>query len=266
MRDIQTISKLYENGVITVCPLGKRTGKLSDLEAQKRKQRGLITKTFVLSSKEKRLLRCSCIRMFRTKKYSLKWFTLTFPTDIGQKDANICLSKFLENLKLTYHAHNYVVVKENTKIGRPHFHCIIDMPFTSFETLNISWCHAFSNFCNFSPNALTSGENKVIHDIRGVAVYVSKYISKTVNDIASLTRLYFISENTLSKPAIIGFNDYVYLTTTFSFSLFVSDFFTVYFLENFNYLPEMFLLSIKKPPKVEKTRRDPDFIQSNFAF
>lgn len=267
----QTVTKLYEEGTITITPLHKKSGRnISEAHRAKLRERGKIKKTFVLSGKEKRKIRGSAIRLFKTRKSSLKWFTLTFTNkNVGEKEANKLMSNFFENLKQNYHAKNYVVVRENeNKVGESHlhFHCLVDIPFTDYRLLNDVWCYTCRYVMSWSANALTSGDKKTIEDIRVIMFYVSKYITKA-KEGESLTRFYFISRGAESKPAIIDFNTYIYLTTNFDCKIIVSDYFTIVFLNDFMFLPEKFVLNIKKRPKKEtKKIRKPDFIQPNFNF
>jgi len=256
----ETITKLYEDGTMTVTPRHKHTGYISELAKQERKKRlteiGKIQKVFRFTSREKRFVKSSAIRLFHTKKNSIKWFTLTFTKkDINEIDANKCLSKFLENLKQNYHANNYVIVREHeNKAGENHlhYHCLIDIPFTNFGKLNNAWCRACRDIMPFSANALTSGKKKIIDNIQGLVSYITKYISKS-NDIESLSRVYFVSRGCESKPAEISFNNYIYLTTSFESYTIQKEYFTIVFLKNFAFLPEMFLLKkIEKRKKPEK--------------
>jgi len=269
----ETITKLYEDGTITITPLHKRTGQLSEIAKAERakilKERGKIEKVFRFSSREKRHVKSSAIRLFHARKNSIKWFTLTFTNkDISEVDANKCLSKFLENLKKNYHANDYVIVRESeNKNGsyHLHYHCLLDIPYKSFAKLNNAWCRACSGFMSYSPNALTSGKKKIIDNIQGLCGYITKYIGKS--DQESKTRVYFISEGAQSKPAVINFNNYVYLTTSFESRSIVKDHFTIIFLKNFAFLPEMFLLkTIQKRKKEPKIIKIPDSFQPNFDF
>jgi hypothetical protein len=259
--------KLYEDGTIIISPIHK--SKYIDIsERYQRKkiltERGNIKKTYSLTNANKRLIRCSAIRLFHTRKNSIKFFTLTFSKKISQSNANICLSKFLENLKKNYHANNYIVVKENHKSGNPHYHCLIDIPYTNFKILNNSWCIACKPFVPYSYNALTSGNKKIINDVRGVANYVTKYVSKASNTDIALheTRIFFITHSCLSKSRIIDMDEYVYLTSKFGLKKLKIDGKLTYciekeycmflFLKNFAFLPEMFEIKIKKRQKIPK--------------
>lgn len=268
-KDSNTIIKLYEDGTVIISPV-HISRKLSKEQKEERKKlltiRGNMKKTYSLNSAEKRLIRCSAIRLFRNKKNSVKWFTLTFPGKISQADANKCLSKFLENLKQNYNANNYVIIKENHLSGNPHFHYIIDLPFVNFAILNRSWNSTFRNRFEFSRNALTTGKKKTIDNIQGIAFYVTKYITKADQGLHD-TRIYFISQNCLSKPKILSFNEYVYITTTFKIKKRVElDYCTFYFLENFAFCPEMLCFHKEKIPKPPKIKRIPDYIQPNLSF
>jgi len=266
-----TVKRLwYQDGTITICPVGRRRGQISEIEKAERRLKmqelSKIKKTFSLSSKEKRIINCSGVRLWHKKQYSLKWFTLTFTTDIDEKNANICLSKFTENLKTNYNAKNYIIVKEHTKRGRPHYHCIVEMPFKHFAVLNRAWCSAISDFCPFSNNALTSGREKIIKNLSGVMKYCLKYIQKA-NDAPQDTRVYFISRDILPQPKELTYNEYIYFITSFKSKTIIRDNFTVVFLERFFYLPEMFDMNFKKKDKKpEKIPIKPDAIPINLDF
>jgi hypothetical protein len=212
-----------------------------------------IKKTFSFSSKEKRKVKSSAIRLFRKKTNSIKWFTLTFSRPVPEPDANNCLSKFFENLKQNYELKDYVIVRENqNKAGEYflHYHVLADIPFTNFKILNNSWCRACRGFMPYSVNALTSGKRKIIDNIQGLVGYITKYISKA--DMISDTRVYFISRGCESAPAQISYNEYIYFTTSFESFTIVKDHFTIVFLKNFAYVPEMFLAKIQKKAKIPK--------------
>lgn len=269
----ETITKLYEDGTITITPLHKHKGNLSELAKEERRKRlteiGNIKKVFRFSSMEKRKVKSSAIRLWHTKKNSVKWFTLTFSKPLSEEISNQCLSKFLDNLNKNYELNNYVIVREHeNKEGNYflHYHCLCDIPFVDFRVLNNSWNRACRDHMPYSLNALTSGKKKIIDNIQGIVAYISKYITKS-KDVESSSRVYFISRNTESTPAIINFNNYVYLTTSFECFTIVKDHFTITFLKNFAYLPEMFLIKMnkkqKKPPKLVKI---PDSIQPNLNF
>jgi hypothetical protein len=186
------------------------------------------------------------------------------------------LSKFVENLKKNYRANNYIIVKENTKHGNPHFHCIIDMPFINFKILNNSWCIACRSVMSFSCNALTSGNKKIIDNIKGISKYITKYITKADKELSE-TKKYFISHSCLSQPRKISESEYIYLTSFFGLKklkidnkdtfCIVKDYCTFLFLKNFAYLPEMFEIKIKKRQKIpKKSKIQPDYIQPNIGF
>lgn len=252
-----TVKYLYEDGTIIEVPRRKKKFVTDELKAELKK-RGSIKKDFAMYNPIKRKIKCSAIRLFRSKKNSIKWFTLTFPEPISQSEANKCFSKFIDNCKKNYNLNEYVTVKENTKSGRPHFHCLFDIPFTDFEILNSVWNNTFSDFMPFSVNALSTGKEKIIYNIQGLVSYITKYITKSSlddqnNAILYETKNYFISHNVVSKPIEINYNCYIYLTTKFNSTSFEAEYVKFVFLEEFAYLPEKIAFSIekkqKKPPK-----------------
>lgn len=253
---MSVIRRLYENGTITIVPFHRHHGKPPGNKGNK--------KTFRLSSGRKRLIECSSIRMWYNKKYSLKWGCLTFSTKVDHKEANKCLSKFLENLKQNYKLNSYVITKELHKSGNPHYHFIFDIPFTDFRRLNNSWCNACSSIMPYSFNALTTGRKPVIKDIKGVINYITKYISKADNIKISETRNYFIDHNTLSNGKIIDYNDYLYLISKFKSKTIVKDKFTIVYLKKFAFLPEKIITDYKK--KTVKPKKIPDSLPYNFDF
>lgn len=267
---------LYEDGTISMTPVHRYRG-LDEVQKQARKEvmtkRGKIIKTFTLDKSKKRKIRSSCIRMFRTKTYSIKWFTLTFSAVVDQAQANKHLSMFLENLKKNYHATNYIVVKEDHLSGNPHFHCLIDIPFTDFALLNSVWCNTCSDIMPYSDCAFRTGDKKIIDTIQGVGFYISKYINKAPGQDGnkSLTRIFFISHDCISKPLKITTNQFVYLITRFKFFSEHGDYYDMYFLKDFAYLPEMIFqnedLNRKKhPPGEPKKVKIHDSIQANLNF
>jgi hypothetical protein len=301
-RPPETTIKLYEDGTITVTPKHRHQGEISQDRKDRLKEIGKKKKYFALDGSDRRTIRCAGVRMFLKRKNSIKWFTLTFPGLISQKDANNCLTKFIDNIKLNYNANSYIIIKENHKSGLPHFHCLVDMPFINFTIINKSWCNTFRNTLPFSRNALTSGRKKTIDNIKGISHYIAKYISKSEvkqwNDTLKKyelvkcfgnqheTRIMFYSRNIAPKPKTLSYNEYIYFTTSFKLKEFkhrffnvdgtsyckfvttlIEDNFTIMYLENFAYLPEMFdLVTTKKQKIPPKLYKKPDYIQPNINF
>lgn len=247
--------QLYEDGTLiryAWSPGGKPPGG---------RVNGLKRKHFVLTSKHKRLIRCSAIRQAATAKYKLLFCTLTFPGDISQGDANKCFSNFTDNLKTNYKLNSYVAVKENTKRGRPHFHCLFDIPYTDFKVLNKAWNAVFTDRFPFSPNAFTTGRRPIIQNIRDAVGYITKYITKADRaavTVKPVTRLYFISQNVHSRPAKITEDSFFYLTFGRKYEQYESDFFTWFRLWDFADLPEKYINSPDAPRKKKPIKRRPD--------
>lgn len=243
--------RLYEDGTLISyarSPGGRPPG--GHVNGNKRKH-------FLLTSKHKRLIRSSAIRQGLTAKYKLLFCTLTFPGDISQREANKCFSNFTDNLKTNFKLNSYVAVKENTQRGRPHFHCLFDIPFTDFKVLNKAWNSAFDHLFDFSRNAFTTGRNPIIQNIGHVIGYITKYITKTVKaqtDVKPETRQYFISQNVHSSPALLSEDDFFFLMFKRKYEKFESEFFTWYRLDGFADLPEKYQLNYDAPRKRKRNK------------
>lgn len=173
LTDQNTILKyrLYETGQITCTRSGAGNRKAKGGRVIGKKQKKFDV--------EKKIVRSTIIRQFNIRTNTIKFVTLTFPKNVKNKFANECFSKFVENLKKNYNLNSYVAVKELTKIGRPHFHCFLDMPYVNYTLLNRAWCHTFFSYLGFSPNALQTRRGKsIIKTIRRACNYASKYVSK----------------------------------------------------------------------------------------
>ena len=228
--------KLFEDGtIIDYAPSpGARKPPGGRVNGSKRK-------TFELNGKHKRFIRSSAIRQALTSKYAILFATLTFPKPINQRDANRCFSNFIDNLSTNFKLQSYVAVKENTKQGRPHFHILMDIPFTDFQVLNKAWCSSFRSYMPFSRNAFTTGRDPIIRSVKAIAGYITKYITKVERSQAEVkpqTRQYFVSMNVHSNPQEIPCWMKDYLLSKQGYEHYEGDFFTWYRLWDFSNLPE----------------------------
>jgi hypothetical protein len=102
-----------------------------------------------------------------------------------------------------------------------------------------------------------------------VAYYITKYIGKSEKSYNEGnhpdTRVYFISENVLSKPQIINENTLIYLVTKYQPTVYSNEHYSVYLIRDFFCLPERFA-PYKRPPKPKKPKPIPDAMQPNFCF
>lgn len=190
--------RLFENGNITVSGTHKRVTP--------DKSNGFKEKTYTIDWKVYRELVSATVNLFDKKKNEVIFLTLTFPIDIDEKQANACFSTYLDNLKKTYKLHSYVAVKEFTKIGRPHYHLLADLPFTSIKRLNSAWCRCvFTVTANsecFSNNAvrLPAKKNRsVVKEMGAIVRYLAKYIGKSRGELYR-GRCFFVSRNVRSRP------------------------------------------------------------------
>lgn len=203
---------LFENGNLTVSGVHKRT--VPD------KLNGLKEKTYCIDWSIYRELVSSTVNLFDRKKNEVIFLTLTFPIDIDEKTANVCLSTYLDNLKKTYKLNAYVGVKELTKKNRPHFHLLCDIPYQDINRLNRSWCNSIysctSDPAAYSRNAvrLPSKKNRsVVRDIGAIVRYLAKYIGKSRGVYAA--RCYFVSRNVRSRKRELNTFTFHELVDTF---------------------------------------------------
>jgi len=249
--------RLYETGQITCTRSG----------AGNRKAKGgrVIGKKQKKFNVEKKIVRSTIIRQFNIRTNTIKFITLTFPDDVTNKYANGCFSKFVENLKKNYNLNSYVAVKELTKIGRPHFHCFLDMPYINYTLLNRAWCHTFYDNLGFSPNALQTRKGKsIIKTIRRACNYASKYVSKAPDiknnpEYANVTdrqladyvcnRLFFCDNFVKSSGYIISSGIIDYLLGIQNLKCVADDdYFSVYFIKKFTpslYMMEKFVTNYR---------------------
>ncbi len=245
--------KLYEDGTIidyTPSP-GNKKLRGGVVNGKKRK-------TFELNGKHKRFIRCSAIRMAKTAKYKLLFATLTFPKDVQEPEANRCFSNFVNNLSTNFKLNSHVAVKELTQKGRPHYHIILDIPFTNFKILNNAWCSAFRHLMSGSNNAFTTGRRPIISNVDDVARYITKYLTKVCQSqdaIKPATRQYFISQNAHCNPATISKSMLTYLLTTQAYDRYEGDYFTWYRLWDYSVLPERELTKMQEILDVSQNRK-----------
>lgn len=198
--------RFYENGNITVTANINRTGRDHDSYVSA----GKTQKKYSINSDQYRKLQCASINLFRQRINRVIFLTLTFPGQISEREANICLSRFLDNLSTNYKLNNYVAVKELTKAGTPHFHILADIPYKNIRAVNKAWCNSYRNYFGFSPNAvrLPVGRGRaIVKDMERAVKYISKYVSKARfskdsarTPIEYLARCIFISHGIISKP------------------------------------------------------------------
>jgi hypothetical protein len=170
---------------------------------KQRKDNGEKEKWFSINWKVYRILSSAAHYMIKEQKHKNIFLTLTFGKfknhEITDKEANKCISKFLENIRTNYDCSGYIGVRERgAKSNRLHFHFLLNIPFVDFTILNNSWNHAISDYCHFSNCALQTDKrySAVIYNPARAIRYVCKYFSKTIN-LEYKSRVYFISNNLL---------------------------------------------------------------------
>lgn len=126
-----------------------------------------------------------------------KFVTLTFNNDhdFDITDLSSCLlhyKKFIRKLKKLYPKLKYITVPEFQKRGAVHYHIICNLPHMESAKLERIWGCGFIKIL-------------AINDTNGVAVYLSKYLSKRFDDPRKNGhRLYYASKNLIKSRTFYG--------------------------------------------------------------
>lgn len=173
---------------------------------KQRVENGNKEKNFKIDAVNYRKLSSAAHYLVKKSEYKTLFITLTFPKfkkPYNEKQLNECFSKYVENLRTNYDCSGYVAVRERSKIHsrRYHFHLLISLPFVPFAVLNAGWIAAIRDLCHFSKNAVTSDKKTLfIRNPQRALRYVCKYFAKS-KGATSRTRIIFISNNLVRKPA-----------------------------------------------------------------
>lgn len=164
-------------------PKGDQVRKMiADLDSPKESKK----RKFKLNHHSRQQIISSGCYGFEIRKHKVLFITLTYPeimfrySGIEGKSDNEALKKFINNLRTNYGLAGYVWVKELTKKGTPHYHMIIDIPYTPITKLNDMW----AKVCGFkSKNCVRSDPKNglVVKRPQDAGFYVAKYISKVKN-------------------------------------------------------------------------------------
>jgi len=230
--------RLYENGNITITRFSwgniENPDNINYSKDPEKVEAGKKTKTFYLNNRHYRSVSSSAVKLWNKKVNKIIFVTLTFPEQIDEKRANICFSKFVENLKVTYHLNKYIAVKELTEAKRPHYHCLFDLPFTDVYKLNRAWNKTFKDFMPGSGNSLRLGSPQygtIVKDINRCVKYLTKYMSK-VRGSRYEARCIFMSRDLKSDPVDIEEAELRQLITEYSWRALKYEYCTVILLKN----------------------------------
>lgn len=141
------------------------------------------------------------------KHNNILFLTLTYPAskfthNDPEKSSNQALKNFLNNLRTNYGLKGYVWVKELTKIGTPHYHMIIDLPYVDIRKLNDIWAHnagIVSKCCVRSD----PDHGLIVKTAEQAGFYVCKYITKIRDNCTFDKRVYTISNSWQIPPITI---------------------------------------------------------------
>jgi len=170
-------AKIYKTGLVVLYKKHKGRSRQEMIEAARQPRHYQIKKSEVVSA---------AINLYNRKKYQVYFITFTFAFNPTELQASRIWTNYLKNLKLNYNVNNYVWVKEKQKSGRLHFHALIDSPRNNIAKLQSSFNNTVKNFDNtlaISNNSVRLGNNPVVFNIQQCAKYISKYISKSRDDI-----------------------------------------------------------------------------------
>jgi len=193
---------------------------------------GKKKKYYCIDRKNYRIIASSAVNLWKKRKNKVTFFTLTFPFNPTEKQANECFVKFIDNLKKNYGLNNYIATKERGEKGEKHlhFHCVFDFPYHGIAKINKAWCNTFSAYCGFSPRAVIipkrSNGGAVIKSLERCVKYICKYVSKMIN-VKFEQRCLFISREILSKPRELTANEVTMLQDTFESDEFLHEYFTI---------------------------------------
>lgn len=243
--------RLFENGNITITSYARTYPEDKDCyftdQIEKKVEAGKTAKTFYINNRHYRSVSSSSVKLWQKRKNAIIFVTLTFPEFIQEIDANICFSKFVENLKVNYQLNHYLAIKELTEAGRPHFHCLFDLPFTDVYKLNKAWTMTYREFMPYSANALRLGSPKhgtVVKNINQCVKYLCKYMSKIKDSDKNRykARCIFMSRSIRSRPVDIQEADLRRIIELYKWRAIKYEYCTIILLKNiFSNLP--YLLS-----------------------
>jgi len=188
---------LSENGTIIATPVFDRV--IPDRMNGKKKKKYSIDRAVY------RRIASAAVNLWALRKNKITFFTLTFPFQATEVQANECFSKFVENLKANYELNNYLATKERGENGEKHihFHCVLDIPYKDIRKINRAWCNTWRAFAPFSNRAVLipkrSNGGAVIKSQERCIKYICKYVSKSINVEFELPCTFF-SRAIVSKP------------------------------------------------------------------
>jgi hypothetical protein len=195
------------------------------------KTNGLKAKQYYIDAPTYRKIASSAVNLWEKKKHRLTFFTLTFPFDATEEQANSCFSKFIDNLKLNYELSNYIAVKERGEQGqRLHFHAIFDIRYRNIKDFNSAWCATFRHLHCASHNCvrlpLASNGGAIIRSQKRCVKYLCKYLGKQKDRLFYSKPCVFISRDILSKPLNITVDEVEQLKKQYYFTAFTSKYVT----------------------------------------
>lgn len=184
----------YDFEVPEQCRLHSKI-EVVDEESKKRKEDSQMKSLHRTKSILRRLVNCNVWQWFKKEKvpHPPIFVTFTFRENIQNiKEANNIFSKFIKRLNYFIDKRDvllkYIVVIEFQKRGAIHYHTVFfNLPFIKKEALAKLWGQGFIRI-------------KAIENVDNIGAYISKYMSKNINDsrLEGLKR--YFSSRYLHKP------------------------------------------------------------------
>lgn len=178
-------------------PLSRTTSEI--LEAIAGVNKGIdVDDPVKIKANEKRKVsraRTNIMRLIQTNFVDVgKLITLTFKKtdkfDIKSlTDCNKRLPHFRSKLRKLFPDYRYISVPEFQKRGAVHYHMVMDLPYVPIEDLRKCWPYGFVKI------------NKIFNTSK-VAWYLSKYLSKNVNDSRFNGHRCYSRSNNIQKPKV----------------------------------------------------------------
>lgn len=147
-----------------------------------------------------------CQRLAKANsKYWNTFITLTFKDNITDiKLANKKFRNFIDSIKRVFNSFKYICIPEFQKRGSVHYHLLSNININS----NLITIQYFKNKKYYHIKYWNNGFNKVDNisgDIKKIIGYISKYMTKNIDNRLFNKHRYFYSRN-LTKPTTIYIN------------------------------------------------------------
>lgn len=120
-----------------------------------------------------------------------KFLTLTFADNVSDlKAANLLFKLFIKRLRYSYPDFFYLAVPEFQKRGAVHYHLVINIPYIPKQEIDSLWSLGFTFI-------------EKIQDISAIPLYLSKYITKAIEDPRYKNKKKYFTSRKCLRPVIL---------------------------------------------------------------